>query len=58
MIMLKGKVIQTGYYEHGELNGYGLCIDHSKSKIEIGFYDRGKKDGFFYEKSNHLESII
>lgn len=42
----------------GQLNGYSIKLDKAKNKIEIGLYKMGKKEGFFYEKVNNLETII
>ena len=42
----------------GEMNGYGLKIEKDKNKVQIGLYNKGKKEGFFYEKTGNLEKIV
>lgn len=47
---LSKTVSEAGTYYEGKLHGYGIKIEKSYSREELGCYDRGAKRGLFREK--------
>lgn len=44
---LSKTVSEAGTYYEGKLHGYGIKIEKSYSREELGCYDRGAKRGLF-----------